>query len=91
MGEPVQRAATAGAVAAATQGLIFTESVDLGGLGAVPVYDPISQIVYAGHRDQVTNVWVGGRRVLADRRLANIDAVALKRAADYWRDRIAEP
>ncbi|HJP35198.1 MAG TPA: amidohydrolase family protein, partial [Gammaproteobacteria bacterium] len=66
-------------------------AVDLGGLGAVPVYDPISQIVYAGHRDQVTNVWVGGRRVLADRRLANIDAVALKRAADYWRDRIAEP
>jgi 5-methylthioadenosine/S-adenosylhomocysteine deaminase len=66
-------------------------AIDLGGFGAAPMYDPVSQIVYAGHRDQVSNVWVGGRRVVADRRLTNVDAASLKRAADGWRDRIAAP
>ena len=65
-------------------------SIDLGGFAAAPVYDPISQIVYAGHRDQVTNVWVAGRRVVVDRQLANIDSASLKLTADHWRERIAE-
>ena len=65
-------------------------SIDLGGFAAAPVYDPISQIVYAGHRDQVTNVWVAGRRVVVDRQLANIDSASMKLTADHWRERIAE-
>jgi len=64
-------------------------AVDLGSFGAAPMYDPISHIVYASHRDQVSNVWVGGRRVVTDRRLTNVDAVSLKHTADHWRDRIA--
>jgi len=63
-------------------------AVDLGGLAAAPLYDPISQIVYAGHRDQITNVWVGGRRVVVDRQLTNVDTMSLKLATDHWRDRI---
>jgi len=63
-------------------------AIDLSGVGAAPLYDPVSQIVYAGHRDQVTNVWVGGRRVVADRQLANVDESALIRAADKWRAKI---
>ena len=65
-------------------------SIDLGGFAAAPVYDPISQIVYAGHRDQVTNVWVAGRRVVVDRQLTNIDSAPLKLTADHWRKRIAK-
>lgn len=64
-------------------------ALDLGGVAASPMYDPISHIVYAGHRDQVTNVWVAGRRVLANRQLANIDTASLRNAALRWRDCIA--
>lgn len=63
-------------------------AVDLSGIGAAPLYDPISQIVYSGHRDQISNVWVGGRRVVADRKLTNVDTAALKQTTDHWRDRI---
>jgi len=61
---------------------------DLGGLRAQPVYDPISQIVYAGHRDQVTDVWVGGRRVVEDRHLMTLDEQDLLATAERWRSRI---
>lgn len=64
-------------------------AIDLSGIGAAPLYDPISQIVYAGHRDQVTNVWVGGRRVLADGELINIDETALIHSAQQWRAKIS--
>jgi len=63
-------------------------ALDLGGIGAAPLYDPVSQIVYSGHRDQVSNVWVGGRRVVVDRQLTNVDIAALKQTADHWRDQI---
>lgn len=61
---------------------------DLGGLRAQPVYDPISQIVYAGHRDQVTDVWVAGRRVVEERRLLSVDEQDLIATAERWRARI---
>lgn len=38
-----------------------------------PVYDPISSIVYAASRGDVTDVWVGGRRVVDARTCTTID------------------
>lgn len=63
-------------------------AVDLSAPSNQPVYDPISQIVYAATRDQVTDVWVAGKRVLRERRLATLDEPAVVRRADDWRDRI---
>lgn len=63
-------------------------AMDLGGLRAQPVYDPVSQIVYAGHRDQVTDVWVGGRRIVDGRRLLTLDEQELVATAERWRARI---
>jgi len=62
---------------------------DLGGLRAHPLYDPISQIVYAGHRDQVTDVWVAGKRVVEERRLVTLDEHDLVATAERWSARIA--
>ena len=42
-------------------------AIDLSSVSSQPVYDPISQIVYTATRDQVTDVWVAGKRVLRDR------------------------
>lgn len=63
-------------------------ALDLADLGSQPVYDPVSQIVYTATRDQVTDVWVAGRRLLAGRRLTTLDEDAIRRKARAWRDRI---
>lgn len=63
--------------------------VDLGRPSTWPVYDPVAQLVYAAGRDQVEDVWVAGRRMVADGRLARMDDAAIMARADEWRQRIA--
>ena len=52
------------------------------------MYDPVSQIVYSATRDQVTDVWVAGKRLLADRKLTTLDENAIRQKAQVWRDKI---
>jgi 5-methylthioadenosine/S-adenosylhomocysteine deaminase len=63
---------------------------DLSGLAQQPVYDPVSQLIYATGRDCVTHVWVAGKPLLQDKRLTRMDEEALTRTANAWGKRIAE-
>jgi len=54
-----------------------------------PVYDVISQIVYAVPDNQVTDVWVAGRHLLDDRRMTTLDEAAILADCVEWRERIA--
>ncbi len=63
-------------------------AIDLGGVRAQPVFDPVSHLVYATHRDQVTDVWVAGRRVVANQKLVSLDVDDLTANARDWRTRI---
>ncbi|MGR8949298.1 MAG: amidohydrolase family protein, partial [Gammaproteobacteria bacterium] len=63
-------------------------AIDLGQATSQPVYDAVSQIVYAGHRDQVRHVWVAGKRVVEDSQLTLQDETSIKISAQQWRDRI---
>jgi len=63
-------------------------AIDLAGLPSQPVYDPVSQIAYTATRDQVTDVWVAGRRLLENRRLTSIDEQDVLHRAHEWRDKI---
>jgi len=63
-------------------------AIDLSALSSQPVYDPVSQIVYSVGREQVTDVWVAGRRLLANRTLTTLDEAAILRRAQSWRDKI---
>jgi 5-methylthioadenosine/S-adenosylhomocysteine deaminase len=65
-------------------------AVDLSVLPSQPVYDPVSQVVYTATREQVTDVWVAGRHLLAGRTLSTLDEGALLRQARTWRDKISE-
>jgi 5-methylthioadenosine/S-adenosylhomocysteine deaminase len=56
---------------------------------AAPCYEAISQVVYAGARSQVQDVWIGGRRELADGELVGWDVPALLARVHGWRERIA--
>lgn len=64
-------------------------AVRMTGLETMPLYDIISQLVYVGGRHLVSDTWIAGKRLLADRRLTGIDVDALKVKTRAWRDRIA--
>ncbi|NJD08527.1 MAG: TRZ/ATZ family hydrolase [Methylococcaceae bacterium] len=66
-------------------------AVDLGTLETLPLYDPVSDIVYAAGRHQVSDVWVAGRRLLARRELMTLDAAEIRAKAQGWRQRLAGP
>ncbi len=65
-------------------------AVDLGGIEGQPVYHPISQLVYATGRHQVTHVWVAGNPLLADGALTTMDEQAIVGRAREWRQKIAQ-
>lgn len=62
--------------------------VDMSSLCSQPVYDPLSQLVYAASASQVTDVWVAGKHQLENRQLAHINTAALLKRSSEWRDRI---
>ncbi len=64
-------------------------AINLDCVETMPVYDPVSQIVYAAGRNQVTDVWVAGTQLLKERRLLTLDEQQLVRKADEWRKRIS--
>ncbi|MEO6264548.1 MAG: TRZ/ATZ family hydrolase [Luteimonas sp.] len=63
--------------------------VDLGQVETQPLHHVASQLVYACGRQQVSDVWIAGRRKLRERVLVDIDTVALVANARQWRERIA--
>ncbi len=65
-------------------------AIDLNRPETQPVYDPVSQIIYAAGREQVTDVWVAGKRLLKSRELTTLNQDQILARAKYWRDRIIE-
>jgi len=64
-------------------------AINLGALETQPLYDPVSQLVYAAGREQVTDVWVAGQHVLKARELTHLDTQELIQRARGWQTRIA--
>lgn len=64
-------------------------SFDLSRLAQQPVYDPVSQLIYAGGRECVRHVWVAGRQLLDEGRLTRLDETSLRDKASAWGERIA--
>ncbi len=64
-------------------------AVNLSGLEMSPCYHPVSHLVYAAGREQVSHVWVRGQPLLEDSRLTTIDTAALAAKAAFWQQRIA--
>ncbi len=55
-----------------------------------PVFDVISQIVYAVPDSQVTDVWVAGRRVVESRELTTLDEAEVLESCREWQQRISQ-
>ena len=63
-------------------------AIDLGALETQPVYDPVSQIIYAAGREQVTHLWVKGIPLMRERQLLTLDQPRILADADQWRQRL---
>ena len=63
-------------------------AIDLNRIETQPVYDPVSQLVYATGREQVNYVWVAGKCLLEKRKLTTIDSIPLMEKVSEWRDKI---
>jgi 5-methylthioadenosine/S-adenosylhomocysteine deaminase len=63
-------------------------AVDLSFPETQPVHHPISQLVYAVGRRQVSHVWIAGRPVLLEGRLTTVDLDKIRADAEQWRERM---
>ena len=64
-------------------------AVNLSGIESEPLYNPISQLVYATGRDRVSDVWVAGKHLLKARELTTLDTQSILDKARQWHRKLA--
>lgn len=64
-------------------------AIKLDEIETMPLYHPVSQIVYSASRRQVTDVWVKGKQLLKERALLTLDEAEVKAKTNEWRDLIS--
>jgi 5-methylthioadenosine/S-adenosylhomocysteine deaminase len=64
-------------------------AVDLDAIDLAPCFHPLSHLVYAASRRDVSHVWVGGECLVADRELTRLDVDQLRRQVGSWRARLS--
>jgi 5-methylthioadenosine/S-adenosylhomocysteine deaminase len=57
-------------------------------LANLPVYNPISQLIYTANRDQVSHVWVAGKILLNNKELMTIDSQKLRHDVQGWQQKL---
>ena len=53
-----------------------------------PLSDPVTQLVFCGGRDIVSDVWVAGRQLLLDGELTGLDWARVAARANAWSARM---
>ncbi len=64
-------------------------AIDMSEIETQPIYNPLSQLVYAVGRDKVTDVWVAGQHLLKSRFLTTMDIDDIQVQTRQWRDKIS--
>ncbi|HSS45822.1 MAG TPA: TRZ/ATZ family hydrolase, partial [Burkholderiales bacterium] len=59
-------------------------AVDFSGLDLTPCFDPVSHLVYAAGREQVSHVWVNGKLLLDKRQLTTLSTEDISAKTRYW-------
>jgi 5-methylthioadenosine/S-adenosylhomocysteine deaminase len=63
-------------------------ALDMNNPETMPLYNPLSQLVYACNGSQVTHSWINGKLVLEDKTLKNVDLNNVMQKTQKWRHRI---
>jgi 5-methylthioadenosine/S-adenosylhomocysteine deaminase len=64
-------------------------AVDLGRVTTQPVFDPVSHLVHAAGRDDVTDVWIDGVHRVDGRLLVGLDVPALLARVHLWQRKLS--
>ena len=64
-------------------------AVRLAGPELSPCFDPISHLVYAAGRENVTHVWVAGSLLVSERQFLTLDEADLDNRAGLWQNQLA--
>ncbi|NNC64037.1 MAG: TRZ/ATZ family hydrolase [Gammaproteobacteria bacterium] len=64
--------------------------VRLEGAAMEPVLDPVSQLVYCASRENVSDVWVAGKHLLANGALTRLDEALLVDRAREWATKVLD-
>ena len=65
-------------------------AIDLSDIETQPWFNPLSQIVYAGCRKQVSDVWVAGKTLLRNGELTRMHLGEIREKTAAWQQRISE-
>lgn len=63
-------------------------AVNLDTIETTPVYDPVSHLVYCCGREQVSDTWIAGKRVMKDRVLTTLNNNQIKLAANEFAEQL---
>ena len=63
-------------------------AIDLARPETRPLYQPISQVVFAAQAEQVTHSWIGGQAVMRERQLLRLPLDDVLARAAHWQQRI---
>lgn len=65
-------------------------AVEMDRIESLPMYDVISHLVYTASRNQVTDVWIRGERLVKDSRLTQMNEHDIRQKTQSWARRIAQ-
>jgi len=65
-------------------------AVNLSNVETQPIYDVVSQLVYATGRDSVTDVWVDGKHLLNNRQLTTLNPAQIIHNSQLWAEKIRQ-
>ena len=63
-------------------------AIDLNQIETIPLYEPLSQIIYAADRRQISDVWIAGKRLLKNRKLTTLKYEELLENSKLWGEKI---
>jgi len=64
-------------------------AIDLGHINTLPVFNPLSHIVYAAGREQVSDVWVAGKRQIANGKHTTLDVQRIQTNCQQWQTKLS--
>ncbi len=64
----------------------FVMSLD--DINTLPVYNPVSHLIYSANPENITNLFINGRQLMENRKLTFIDEQAIKDKARYWQKKV---
>ena len=63
-------------------------AINLNQIETVPLYEPLSQIIYAADRQQISDVWIAGKRLLENKKLTTLKYEQLIEKSKLWEEKI---